>query len=129
MRPSRGPLSSWANESWELNKLAKCQVEADEMLRRYIEVRPPEICEPVEAINSEAARIKFEKSQFDNVKTAITTVSDMLETERLARIESEKIAERQRLLDRKRFIINTVIGVVSAIASIIAAVAAIIALT
>lgn len=61
----------------------------------------------------------FENSPLAHIENEIKAISEKLEIEHILHIEDRENADRQKAVERNRFIITTIIGVVAAIAAII----------
>ncbi len=85
----------------------------------------PDINDTMESILS--SERKQRKAVLDTA-TLLKEISEKLEAEHEARIESEKDAEQQKIVETRRFIVSTILGILSVIAATAAAVAAILAL-
>ena len=86
-------------------------------------------------LEDEARQDRIDRQRKANAESASIEAADelhrlykLLEEERNARISSEKETMQQRIVDKRRFIINLCVTIISAIAAVIAAVAAVVTL-
>lgn len=98
------------------------------------EAKPPEVVLPetpyveTEHFAETMSEIYKELQSINQIQASIQDISDKLESEKQARIESETDGKRQRAVETRRFIITAILTAVSAIAALVAAVAALIPL-
>lgn len=63
--------------------------------------------------------LNFEDSPLAHIENTVKVINEKLEIEHKLHIEDRKDADRQKIIERNRFIITTIIGVVAAIAAIV----------
>lgn len=63
--------------------------------------------------------VNIEDSPLAHIKNAVEAINEKLEIEHGLHIEDRKDADRQKIIERNRFIITTIIGVVAAVAAIV----------
>lgn len=63
-----------------------------------------------------------QNSPLTHIEQTLEAINEKLEIEHQARLETDKAAGKQAVIDRNRFIFNTIIGIVSAVAAVVGAV-------
>ena len=63
--------------------------------------------------------MNFKDFPIAHIENAVNAINEKLEIEHSLHIEDRKSADRQKIIDRNRFIVTTIIGVVAAIAAIV----------
>lgn len=68
------------------------------------------------------AKTDFEGSSISDIVNAVEAINEKLEIEHQARLEADRTTKKQADTDRKRFVFNAIIGIVSAVAAVTGAI-------